>query len=416
MVTTQEQYKVLRQSTRRLNIKIDLINKNDIVVDSFEGITTGGNIRIDSKSPYRRSGDFTMVLDKKYNLIPKPDSKLWFNNRIGISIGLKNYFDEIIWFEMGRFAINNLNLNFDKAEKTISAQISDYMCFLDGTLGGTLQHKITIHEDTPIQEALKTILTKLVKYSIENITIEDTELKIPYKIEKMPGSTIYELLKEIMELYMGWEYFFDAHGYLVIQKIKDKRQDPVIESFDGKDKDFTINSNVGIDFQNVKNSVQVWGSQLDNGIQISHLYRNRWARNNYSDLSHLNDKQSGDICYIEMEDNSYVYENNSWESLGFNVIKEFSIESIGEKVHVYNDDKIFNDIQSKLRCEYELINYSNFAETINFSIVPLYNLKVNNKIYINIDNLITGEYLINCINVLLDISSAMNINCHKLYY
>ena len=124
---------------------------------------------------------------------------------------------------MGRFAINNLNLNFDKAEKTISAQISDYMCFLDGTLGGTLQHKITIHEDTPIQEALKTILTKLVKYSIENITIEDTELKIPYKIEKMPGSTIYELLKEIMELYMGWEYFFDAHGYLVIQKIKDKR-------------------------------------------------------------------------------------------------------------------------------------------------------------------------------------------------
>ena len=85
---TQNQYNVLRQPTRNLNIKIDLINENDIIVDSFEGIATEGTINLDGNSTYRRSGNMTMVFDKRHNLLPKPDSKIWLNKRIGIHIGL----------------------------------------------------------------------------------------------------------------------------------------------------------------------------------------------------------------------------------------------------------------------------------------------------------------------------------------
>lgn len=41
---TQKQYNVLRRPTRRLNIRIDLINEKDMKVGSFEGIAIEGSI------------------------------------------------------------------------------------------------------------------------------------------------------------------------------------------------------------------------------------------------------------------------------------------------------------------------------------------------------------------------------------
>lgn len=412
----QNQYSILRQPTRHLNIKIDLINENDIVVDSFEGVATSGRINLDGNSTYRRNGNLTMIFDKKYNLLPSPDSKIWLNKKMGVHIGLKDYFDEIVWFNMGRFAVDEVDLNFNSAEKTISCQLKDYSAFLDGTLGGTLSHKVVIDEGTPIREALHSILTGLVKFSIEDIKIDGMDLTMPYTIEKGAGATAYDLIKEICEIYMGWDYRFDTQGYYIIEKIRDKENDPIIEMFDGGDKDFTINSTVKINFKNIKNSVYVWGRQLDNGMQIQWVYKNRWGRQCYSDLNSLTDKQKGDICFIKDENKSYMWNGGAWELLDFNVIPEFNIESIGEKVHVYSDDKIFNDTQAKLRAEYELQNQSNFAETINFSIVPLYYLKPNDKIYIGINDKIDGYYLIESIAVPLDISSSMSISARKLYY
>ncbi len=413
---TQNQYNVLRQPTRNLNIKIDLINENDIIVDSFEGIATEGTINLDGNSTYRRSGNMTMVFDKKYNLLPKPDSKIWFNKRIGIHIGLKNYFDEIVWFNMGRFAIDEIDLNFNTAEKTMSCQLKDYMTFLDGTLGGILSHKTVIEEGTPIDEAIKSILTGLVKISIEDVRIGNSDLILPYTIEKEPNSTAYELIKEIIELYAGWDFFFNENGVLIVEKIRDKKNDPIIEVFDGSNKDFTLSTTPRFEFKNVKNSIYVWGRQLDDGTQVKWNYRNRWVRNHKAELNDLIDKQKGDICHIENENNSYMWNGSAWELLDFKVMSNFNMEQIGEKIYSISDDKIFDENQAKLRAEYELEQRSSFLETISFSCVPLYYLKPNNKIYVNIDGEISGDYLIDSISIPLDISSPMNITTHKLYY
>lgn len=412
---TQRQYSVLRQPVRRLNIKIDLLNENDIIVGSFEGIATGGNVNLSGDSSYRRSGNLTMVFDKKYNLLPSRDSKVWFNKRLGLSVGLKNYFDEMVWFNLGRFAISEVDLNLNAVEKTMSCSLLDYCAFLDGTLGGELSHQIIIPEGTPIGETIKSLVSRLGKFSIEEISINDTMLTTPYRIEKASGTTIYALIKELLDLYMGWTSYFNADGYFVIEKIKDKSNDSIVESFDGGDKDFTLNSTTKIEFKNIRNSFYVWGRQLENGIQIKWVYRNRWARDGYSELNSLTDKQIGDICHINTLNESYVWGGASWTLLDFKVVADFNIENIGEKVHSYNDSQIYNEEQAKLRCEYELKQKSNFGETVNFSIVPLYYLDIFNKIYINNDDAISGDYLINTLGVSLDISSPMNISANKIY-
>ena len=112
-----------------------------------------------------------------------------------------------------------------------------------------------------------------------------------------------------------------------------------------------------------------------------------------------------------------MWNGEDWELLDFNVVSQFNIENIGEKIFSYNDDNIFNDIQAKLRCEYELINQSNFAEEISFSCVPIYLLDVNNKIRIkDKDTGIMGDYLVKNISQSLNFDGTMNIKATKIYY
>lgn len=413
---TQNQYNVLRQPARHLNIRIDLINENDIIVGSFEGIATDGQINLSGDSTHRRNGNVTMVFDKKYNVLPSPSSKIWFNKRVGVFIGLKNYFDKMVWFNMGRFAIDDVDLNFDKAEKTMSCSLQDYTAFLDGTLGGTLSHKVVIDEGTPINEAIRSALTGLGRVSIEDIKIGDMDLVLPYTIEKSSGSTVYELVSEIIQVYMGWTFFYDENGVFVVEKIRDKRNDPIVEVFDGTEKDLTLNTQPTINFSHTRNSIYVWGRQLDDGKQIKWVYKNKWARNNYLDLNGLTYKEKGDICHIVSEDNSYVYDGSSWNLLDFKVVSQFNIEQIGEKVWTESVDTIFTEEQAMLKSEHGLQQRSNMAETINFSVVPLYYLKPLNKINIDIDDLIGGEYLIDSISVPLDLSSSMSVTAKRLYY
>ncbi len=414
-MVTQNQYSVLRQPVRKELVKISLLNEEDVIVDSFEGIAVDGSVSLSGESTYRRSGSITMIFDKKYNIIPSPSSKIWFNKRIKLEKGIESYSGEIVWFDLGRFAIQNISLNLDKAEKTLSCTLLDYMAFLDGTLGGTLTHKTVIPLGTPINEAIKGVAAGFGKVSIEKMEINSSPLVTPYTIEKEAGAFAYDLIKELIDLYMGYDLYYDDNGYLIVERIRDTRNDPIVEHFTGDDKDLTLNENPSYDFSHVKNVIQVWGKQLDNGEQIKYKYANRYSRQDYSELSTIVGMEYGDICYVETEQKSYVWEDD-WVPLEFNVVPIFNAELIGEKPTIISDDNIFTFLQAKLRCEYELTKQSNMAEGINFSVVPLYYLDINDKIKLTIPDVLDGDYIINNLSIGFNIDTPMSINASKLYY
>lgn len=414
-MTTQAQYNVLRLSNRNYHVRLDLLNEEDIVVSSLEGIAVGGRVSLSGESVYRRSGNLSMVFDKKYNIIPSPSSKIWFNKRIRLHVGIENYQDEVVWFDLGKFAITNVDLNLDKSEKTLSCSLQDYMAFLDGTLGGKLTHKTVIQAGTPIDEAIKGVARQFGKVSVENMKIGSSTLLTPYTIEKDAGSNAFDLIKELALLYMGYDFYYNADGYLIVEKIKDTKNDPIVEHFTGEEEDLSINYVSNYDFTNVKNIIQVWGKQLDSGEQIKYRFANKYKRNNFSALSNIVDMENGDICYIESEKKSYAW-FNTWTELDFNVIPIFNIEAIGEKPETFTEENIFDVAQARLRCEYELIKQSNMLEKISFNVIPLYNLDINQKIMVTIPDVSEGEYSINTINVGLEMDSTMSIAATKLYY
>jgi hypothetical protein len=135
-------------------------------------------------------------------------------------------------------------------------------------------------------------------------------------------------------------------------------------------------------------------------------------------MNAISDQVTGDICYDISLSKSYMWNGSAWTLLDFNVVPTFNIENIGEKIHVYSSDTIYNNDQAKLRCEFELKLMSNFADKISFSCVPVYYLSANQKIYVsslqepNID----GYYRIVSSNLSLSTNGVQTINAVRLFY
>lgn len=417
MLFSQKQYNILQRRIRHLNVRLDLINDNDVVVDSLEGIAIGGNINLSAESTNRRVGNVKIALYKTA-LLPTSNSRIWFNRKIGVWIGLRDYDNEIIWFNMGRFAFDEVDLDYNATDKIISINLKDYMLFLDGTLGGNLSHDTEIiAESTTINNAIRITVSSLSRVSIEDVVANGSLALVPYNLEFPSNSTAYNIVKELNDLYMGYEFFFDLEGYFKYQKIKDRKNDAIIWDFTQDKMDLSVSYTRKFKFGSVKNSIYVWGRQLENGEKVKWVYRNSFARQTINERNQIKNKIIGDICQVIGENKAYVWSGDTWDLLDFTVIPMFNIENIGEKIQSYSDDKIFNTQQAMLRAEYELKEYSNFAERVSFSCSPIYLLDVNRLIKLQIKDIgIEGNYLIKSISVPLDIKGQMNIEAIKMYY
>lgn len=417
---SQQEYMVLQQPVRYLHIRIEILNENDRVIDSIEGYSISGGLNFDGNSTYRRTGDLEMIIINQSNVLPANDSNIWFNRKVRIKIGLKNFNDEIIWFNQGIFLIQDADLDLSKDQKTISISLTDLVANLDGTFKGTLSNEVKIiNSGVTVSEAIKSTVIQLGKVLINDVRVNGSSATVPFTIEKSPNSSIYDLAKELVDLYMGYEMFFDKNGRFIVRKIKDGKNDPIVWDF--SEMDVTINCIKNIDFSNVKNSIYVWGRKNEDGTQTKWVYRNKYSRQTISDRDSINDMVHGDICHVLDNGASYMWDDTlttpTWVELDFNVVPDFNIESIGERKFVYDDSKIFNDNQARLRAEYELKQKSNFAETVSFNCLPLYGLEVNQKIYLKENSIgIDGDYLIKRISMPLSINGQMSIEATKIHY
>ena len=399
---TQSNYNLLKTPTRYLYVKINLLNDNDIIIDSLEGISIDGSLNIDSESTYRRTGNLTMIVEN--DLIPSPTSKIWFNKRIQILIGLKDYNDNITWFPQGKYSIKSCDLDLDKSDKTISFECLDYMSFLDGTLSGRLSNETEIlAEGITINEALQATFNSLAKISLDEILVNGSTALIPYDITQEPNSTIYDLAKLILDLYMNYEMFFDDNGYLRVQKIQDYKTDPIIWDFSENNMNLVINYTSKLNLDNVNNSIYVWGKLKDTGEQISWVYRNRYDKNTTEQRDAITDQKLGDICHLNNEGKSYCWDGGISPTTGGTIqvtlaptvsgnITLTLTPTIGSAeniiIPILNTDTI-NSVASKITSK---INSKQdyYASCVNDTITIRTNLRVESVIISFVDTDSTG--------------------------
>ncbi|MCD3194820.1 DUF5048 domain-containing protein [Clostridium botulinum C] len=381
---TQEQYQVCKQPIQQKYIKLQILNWNEDVVDEIKGKSVNGNINIDATQTVRRTLDLTMILDDK--LVPSPNSPIWLNKKIKVFIGIRSIStNEIVWFNKGVYIMFKPTLRYSHTDNTLSIQALDKMCWLDGQLSGKLEYitKINgnlpkIKEYTTLFEAVKSTVVQLGGES--KVLIDDLkdnngkDLLVPYTIEKSASNTVAEMLVDLRNLYMYYEFYYDEDGRFHFEKIKNRKNDIIMHNFNENNINLSFSNEPKWD--NVKNDIMIWGATLKDGTQIKY----------------------------HIEDN--------------NLNNQFSINKIGRrKWSPSKTDKITTLEQAKIRAEYELFKHSNLAETVTLTVVPDYTVDVNQKIKIDDKKVgIYGEYLIDKVSFGLDINSTMNITAHKLYY
>lgn len=375
VIPSQTDYDLSQLKVRNQRIKVDLLNFNFQTVNSLEGKVTDGSISIDATSDIRRTCNITLVVENSENILA-PGGQVWLDKFIKVYVGTDNprNGNETVWNNMGLFLINNPESVYNATTNTITFEGLDLMAKLTGRRNGQLPAVTTVvPAESKIADVVKQTITQLGGF--DKYIIQDAGYEIPYDIKKDMGSTIYDLLVEIRDLYSDWEMFFDVDGVFHWQQIPNGINEPVVLDFNQLKQKVIISETIDVDFENVKNHIIVYGRLLDNGEQV---------------MATSTDTISS---------------------------SPYNVDSIGQINYIVDDEKIYNNDLAQQRADYELFLHARMNDSITLEIVPLYWLNdVNVKIAHTNKNVgIEGEYLIKTLEIPLGVGNNMTITAIKVY-
>lgn len=375
VIPSQTDYDLSQLKVRNQRIKVDLLNFNFQTINSLEGRVTDGSISIDATSDIRRTCNITLVVEDSTDIIA-PGGQVWLDKFIKVYVGTDNprNNNETVWNNMGLFLINNPESVYNATTNTITFEGLDLMAKLTGRRNGQLPAVTTVvPAESKVADVVKQTITQLGGF--DKYIIQDAGYEIPYDIKKDMGSTIYDLLVEIRDLYSDWEMFFDVDGVFHWQQIPNGINEPVVLDFNQLKQKVIISETIDVDFENVKNHIIVYGRLLDNGEQV---------------MATSTDTISS---------------------------SPYNVDSIGQINYIVDDEKIYNNDLAQQRADYELFLHARMNDSITLEIVPLYWLNdVNVKIAHTNKNVgIEGEYLIKTLEIPLGVGNNMTITAIKVY-
>lgn len=373
---TQTDYDLVQMKTRNSKIKVELLNFNFETINSLEGKTISGSINVDSTADIRRTCNLGLIATNIDNNMVTSGGEIWIDKFIKVYQGIDNPRNNntTVWWNMGIFLINNPNTVYNATDHTITFEGLDLMAKLTGRRNGQLPAVATlVPAGSKIADVVKKTITQLGGF--QKYIIQDEGLEVPYDIKMDVGSTIYELLVKLRDLYSNWEMFFDVDGVFHWQKIPSGETEPIVVNFDELSQPLVISDSIDIDFENVKNHIIVWGRLLDNGQQVT------------AEISDTNSDSP------------------------------FNVDKIGEINYIIDDESIYNNKLAVDRAKYELYLHARLNDAISLEVVPIpwlndVNIKIN---YTNEKIGIKGEYLIQTLSIPLDIGSNMTITASKIY-
>ena len=262
MNITEAQYRTSLQRIQNRYIKFDLLNFNYQTVDSLEGIGISGDITIDANSDMRRSGNVSLVVTNS-TFTPEPGGKIWLDKYIKVWVGIEdNLTSDIEWTNCGLYIIDEPTYNYDSVTNTLSLSLLDLMAKLTGVRNGYLKGlPVVLSAGEDIRQAIISTLALggFTKYIVQSPPSPGT---IPNDLEFGQGSTMYDLLAGLRDIYPNYEIFFNTDGVFVYQPIPTGENENIIAD-DSVWEVVTLSETYSTDFQNVKNSIEVYGRTHD---------------------------------------------------------------------------------------------------------------------------------------------------------
>lgn len=384
-IITNDDYTTIKQRFRKVKFAIQILNNKFQVVDEIQKGVFSGSIDVSADSDIRRTCNVS-IADPKNQFNYFEGQRLWLDKYFRIIAQVLNNRTSVYQsFKLGTFNIDEPEKAWDATTNTLNIKGVDLMGKLTGAFGGFVEGLMTvIPVNTSIRNAIISIVSGLGGFN--NYIIEDISEIIPYDIKKSVGSSLYDLLSEVVGLYKKQEIFFDVDDNFIYRTMPefDPNTRPILDFVDDKDlNNLIIRDGATFTKQqsptNVKNHIKVYGKLLSNGIQ-------------------------------------YIGEakNNNPKS-------PFAIDKIGERFLALAGgeyDYLYTQKMVDERADYELNLHTNLQDKINFNVVPIYFLDANEKIRIkdNIGKVEDANYLIKNMTIpISDITQSMTIEAVRAY-
>lgn len=465
---TDSQFRSSLQNIQNRYIRIELLNYQYQTVDELSGICTSGSFTIDANSDVRRTGSIVMVVtDGSFEVAS--GGKIWLDKFAKIHVGTMNISTgEIDYVNIGMYIIDSPSYNYDPSTNTLTISLLDLMAKLTGIRNGYLPGiPVILSAGENIRQAIIDTLALggFTKYVVEEAPAPGT---IPNDLEFEQGATVYDLLVGLRDIYPDYEMYFDVDGVFYYKPIPDGNDDPVLVD-DSLFDNIVTAENLTVDFQNVKNSIEVYGRTHDpehfsdnttvsgNTITLSIAdvsaytdgmiygftltdnpgYTSPSIRiNSLSSLPLLMDDgktgakieaEEGEIYYCiqyKSDNNGYWRWLGHLQSYGFaedtNPDSPFYVEGTVGRIRLPLFDNeyanCYTDDLAQQRAEYELWLHTNMNNTVTLTCVPTYWLDVNILTQYTLrSNNVTAKYLIKNITFGLAPTDVMTLTMMKFY-
>lgn len=281
-----------------------------------------GSVSVDLANGARRRA--SVVLANRDGAFDFAVGKLWFGQRVRISMGMILPNGEDFYFPMGVFYIENPSALTSPGERTITLSLTDKWAYLDGSLFGGLEAAYSVTTGTNIFSAIDSLI-HLSKYTYSSTSIRSDMIDpaaatyttyyngktyyasrsdgsissninmtaTPYTITENRGSTIGAVILKLNEMLAGW-IGYDAFGALRLEPSQDDIDDadkPVLFAFTPENS-VLLSMTEAAQTSSVYNDVTIAGQGLTNAAV--------WARAvNADPASDTNINLIGRRIYVE---------------------------------------------------------------------------------------------------------------------
>lgn len=206
---------------KTLTARVTVLSWDERPLYDFTGkVLPGGSVNIDGNSSLRRTCNISLLLEDEDMDITNVQNIISINKKVKLEIGVHHsvigysMYPTTVWFPLGIYVIIQPNISRSLSGTTLSLQLKDKMCLLNGEMGGTLPASITFSEmgytDDEGNEVIENptifqIILELVNHwggeQLGNIIISDLDEKIKKVIKwNNPNQPVYIGLKSYNEV------------------------------------------------------------------------------------------------------------------------------------------------------------------------------------------------------------------------
>lgn len=465
-IITQAQYNTTQQTIRNTYLKINLLDFNYLTIDTIEGNVISGSVQINSDSDIRRTCDISIVVTNS-SFDVAPGGKIWLDKLIQIYVGvIPSDKNDIEWTNLGIYLINQPSYQYDATTHTLTFQGVDLMAKLTGLRYGYLSG---VTYKVPAGSNVKDVIIAILKengfsrYVVSecyntNETIQD----VPNDMEYEMGSSWFDILSDLRDILPNYQIYFDVDGVFHYEQIPYNDNEPIMIDDNIWDEN-VISESVNVDFESVKNSIEVYGKTHDISNYPSEIsVENSNIKLTIATITKLeeyvmigftltqdvigkitiqvNDFEktklvdADGIQLEELKKDEYwvarYTKNNEWEFLGhqqaFGSYKDENPNSpfyinnpSGEiKLVLYGGDYeyIFSDDLAIQRAKFEIYQRCRMNDTVDITCVPIYWADVNWMVnYTTFDTAEAKQYMIKSINTDLTYNGTQTIQMISYY-